>query len=1274
VQVRILGELEVLDANARPIPVDGKRQRALLALLATSPSRALPTEPLIDELWADRPPANGPNAVQTVVSRLRQAIGTDHVLTRPGGYELAVDGANIDSVRFEQLADEGRRALAAGDPELAGTKLRAALGLWRGAPLAEFTDSDFARREAARLGDRRLAALEDRIDADLALGRHADVVEELGALAAEHDRRERLIAQHLLALYRCGRQAEALARYRAVAAALIEEGDAPGRGLRDLERQMLRQDPALDPPAATGGVTGTEARGGADVPVRRLVSVVYVELGELRGAAAELDPERLRAANGHIFAALGRAMELHGGVVERLPGDDAVATFGLHRSHEDDAGRAVRAAAAVVPAVATAVAALGGEPLAAPAARVGVASGELVAGADPVTGADIVRSARALARAAAPCEVLVDAVTVDLTPPGQAEYELAGGGDPAAPARFRLCAPPGELPSARPLGTAAFVNRQRECLVLDRALDAAIVERRARVVTVLGAAGIGKSRLVREFALSAADRAGLAAGRCLSYGEGTSVFALAEVVKDMVGDDVRAGLAARLATVERAEMIAARVAAAVGAGAQGGPAEEIQWAVRRLLERVAGDRPLVVVLDDVHWAEPWLLDLVEYLAAFAAAPILVVACARPDLLDLRPEWARPGVPGELVELESLSAAHTRELVTGLLAGRSAPAGAAEHIASRSDGNPLFAEQVVALEVARDFAASGALPRTLRSLLQQRIDSLAPDEREVLARAAVEGVVFHRSALAALADDQPDAGETAAAMALMRKGFITTAQPELPGEDAFRFHHVLLRDAAYEALPKERRARMHVRYADWMERGYPDFHELIGHHLREAWRALGDLGADAAARAALGGRAAAELVLAADFASLRSALPAAAGLLRQAAEMLPKRSRERVHVMVGLGDVLLTSGRLEETEQTLAEAVEIARAIGDAHGAAHAAVLGLQVALQVDPDPALAQIPAVSSRAARTFRRRHDDLGMCRVHHTRALAHWFAGRCEAAGAAWVHAADAARASGAGSALPDMLAWVASSAQLGPEPVPTAIERCLRIRDETGDHPLWQAFVQRPLAHLYAMRGEFDRSRATFAECRQVLDEMSETIHSAARDREAEAALLEGDAERAERLLRESVRRLREMGDRFMLSFSASVLARSVEAQGRSDEAHELTLAAAGLAVDGDILAQVSWRVVRARILTERGEAAAGERIAREAVAFAASTDWLVGRADAAWTLGGTLRAQDRAAEADRACAEALALYERKEATVMLEACRAELGSGHARKIVLMPHVN
>jgi tetratricopeptide (TPR) repeat protein len=496
------------------------------------------------------------------------------------------------------------------------------------------------------------------------------------------------------------------------------------------------------------------------------------------------------------------------------------------------------------------------------------------------------------------------------------------------------------------------------------------------------------------------------------------------------------------------------------------------------------------------------------------------------------------------------------------------------------------------------------------------------------------------------------------MALMRKGFITRATAEVPGEDAFRFHHVLLRDAAYDAIPKQRRARMHVRLADWMEEADPDSNEVIGHHLHQAWCLMGELGVDGDDRSELGRRGAGRLQRAAGHAVGRSALPAAVGLLRHGSSMLASTDGERARMLVTLGDVLLTSGRLDEAQETLAEAGRDAHAVRDALTAAHASVLQLQVALQVDPDPALARIPAVSAGAARTFRRRGDDLGMCRVHHTRALAHWFAGHCAAAGDAWELAADHARRSGAGFALPDMLTWIASAAQLGPQPVPSAIDRCREILEETRSYPLWQAFVRRPLAHLYAMRGEFARSRAEFDRCREVLDEMSPTIHSAARDREAEAALLEGDAALAEQMLRASMRALDGMGDRFMLSLSASVLARSVEEQCRLDEAYDLTLSAEQLAVEGDILAQASWRVVRARILVERDEPAEAERLARDATALAADTDWLVGRADAAATLSRVLAASGRSHEAETAFAEALELYGRKEASVMLEACRAQ----------------
>ena len=381
---------------------------------------------------------------------------------------------------------------------------------------------------------------------------------------------------------------------------------------------------------------------------------------------------------------------------------------------------------------------------------------------------------------------------------------------------------PAAHPLARPVGPAAFVNRDAERALLAGALERAQSERRPQVVTLLGPPGIGKSRLVREFTTSLPEGTTVAVGRCLSYGESTSVFALDAVVRDLVGNDIAEGLARRLADVERGEQIADRVAIAIGAGGRGGPGEEIQWAFRRLLERIAADGPLVVALDDLHWAEPWLLDLVEYLAAFADGPIVLVALARPELLDERPSWAGPEGPGVLATLDPLSPEHTEELVAGLLADASPPPGAARRFVQQSEGNPLFAEQVVAFAIEQSFASVTALPSTLRALLQERIDRLSDDERDVLARAAIEGTVFHRQPLAALARDGADGarrrdGARAHAQGLRRPG-------------ARRARRATTRSASATSccttrptrrVPKERRARLHLRFADWLEQRDPE---------------------------------------------------------------------------------------------------------------------------------------------------------------------------------------------------------------------------------------------------------------------------------------------------------------------------------------------------------------------------------------------------------------------------------------------------------------------
>ena len=1244
VEIRILGELEVLAGDGCRVEVFGRRQRTLLALLATSPGHVVSIDSVVDALWVPTPPANEANAVQTVVSRLRRAVGDDCVATLSPGYVLRVDADDVDASRFERLADEGRRALAAGDVETAADGLRSALSLWRGSPLAEFIDADFARFEVMRLDERRLSALEDRVDADLLVGRHRDVVGELEVLATENPLRERIQAQRLLALYRSGRQADALARYRELAERLRDHhGLEPGRDLRELERQMLRQDVSLDPrtTAPPRPPPADRADDRRRASTRRLVTVVVVEVDALEERTAQVE----------LLAAVQTALERHGGVVEHLPGG-AVAAFGIERSHEDDAARALRAAAAAV-GRSKGIAATPGEGVTAPPrVAVGVASGEIVADSDWYLTAGAVNEALRLARAAPSGEVLIDATSVRLAQ-GIAEFE------PDAPrGGYRLATLPDVQPRGRPPGTTPFVNRESERARLIGVLTRAIEQRSAQLITVLGPPGVGKSRLVREFLDTIGIYATVAVGRSLSYGESTSTFTLDGVVRCLVGEQIAHGLAARLGGVERGAQIADRVAAAIGAGGRGGPGEEIQWAFRRLLETVADERPLVVALDDVHWSEPWLLDLLEYLAAFAAGPIVLVACARAELLASRPGWVGPEAPGELLALEPLSDAHTRQLVEGMLVDRGTPPGAVARITRRSEGNPLFAEQIVAFEVDHSFAAGDTVPTTLRSLLQERVDDLRPHEHDLLGRAAVEGVVFHRGSLAALAepgtmDDQ------AAALALMRKGFISPAQAQVSGDDAFRFRHALVRDAVYEALPKERRRRLHTRFANWLEDIAPD-HAILGHHLRAAWLYANELREAEETRRELGSRAAAHVVSAAEAAVARSALPAAAELFRQAAEMLPTSAPERTKALVELGSTLLTTGQLEGTREALESAWEASRTSGDAVGEAYADVLGLQLQLQVEADAALVRIPGATGSAARTFRRYHDDLGMFRVHHTRALAHWFACRCQAACDDWMRAASHARRSGRAGIVPEnILAWVASALHQGPEPVPSAIERCEELLGETRNYPLKQAAVRRQLGVLYAMDGEFGRAHAAFEESERLFEEMGNTVHSAARDREADAAMLEGDELRAERLLRESIERLEAMGDRLHLPVILGLLARALLAQGRVDEADALTSTTEQLAAHYDVSAQVSSRATRARILAQRGEAEEAQRIARKATELAAESDWLLGRADAAESLAVAYAAAGRDADAYQASVDALSLYEQKGARVLADAARAAL---------------
>ena len=525
-------------------------------------------------------------------------------------------------------------------------------------------------------------------------------------------------------------------------------------------------------------------------------------------------------------AELRAILERHGGTVEKFVGDAAMAVFGLPQVHEDDALRAVRATVEMRDAVAT----LGLE------VRIGVNTGEVVAGTgETLATGDAVNVAARLEQAAEAGEVLIGSVTERLVRDAvrtEAVEPLVVKGKQEPVVAFRVLGLVDEVPAfTRPID-APFVGRRDELEELERALALAVETRTPQLATIVGAPGIGKSRLARE--LLGRVQARVVVGRCLPYGEGITYWPLQEIASQV--GDVRAALQG----VSDAELAAIRVEAALGVTDTPVSPEEIAWGVRRLFEALAVQGPLVVVFDDIHWAEPTFLDLIEYVASFVHdAPMLVLCTARPDLFDVRPTWTAPKPSATLVTLRALSENDSETLVERL---GDLPEHARERIVQAAEGNPLFVEQLVAMQAENGDELE--VPPTLQALLAARIDRLGEQERAAAQSGSVEGRLFHRGAVAALVPE-PERGEVGAhLLSLVRKELIRPDRATLPGDDAFRFGHILIRDAAYDAIPKRQRAALHERYADWLETRLGDDapDEVVGYHLEQAYRYGVELGA------------------------------------------------------------------------------------------------------------------------------------------------------------------------------------------------------------------------------------------------------------------------------------------------------------------------------------------------------------------------------------------------------------------------------------------------
>jgi class 3 adenylate cyclase len=545
---------------------------------------------------------------------------------------------------------------------------------------------------------------------------------------------------------------------------------------------------------------------------RKTVTVLFCDVTGSTALGESTDPEALRALLARYFERMKGIVEAHGGGVEKFIGDAVMAVFGVPQVHEDDALRAVRAAVEMRAAL----------PELGVQARIGVNTGEVVTGTEErlATG-DAVNVAARLEQSAQPGEILIgeetlrlvrDAVSAEPVEP----LELKGKAEPV-PA-FRLLSAEGELQRRH---DAPMVGRQAEVRQLRAAYEQAVRDRCCQLFTIVGDPGVGKSRLVAE-ALSDID-APVVRGRCLPYGEGITYWPVVEVLKQLDGRPTDARAAETIGSLLRESDLPTS-------------AEEIAWAFRKLLEEQA---PLIVVVDDFHWAEETLFDLVEHVALLAGAPILLVCISRPELSDRRPAW-----PVSL-RLDPLAEADVEELLpTGISTDLR------ERITHAAGGNPLFVAEMVAM--AEEEGADVAVPPTLQALLAARLDQLENAERSVLERGAVEGELFHRGSVQALAPEEPQV--TPRLAALVRKALIRPDTSQLPGDDGFRFRHLLIRDAAYDALPKATRAELHERFALWLEEHgaeLVELDEIVGYHLEQASRyraELGQPGADLAERA------------------------------------------------------------------------------------------------------------------------------------------------------------------------------------------------------------------------------------------------------------------------------------------------------------------------------------------------------------------------------------------------------------------------------------------
>jgi class 3 adenylate cyclase/tetratricopeptide (TPR) repeat protein len=1023
---------------------------------------------------------------------------------------------------------------------------------------------------------------------------------------------------------------------------------------------------------------------------RKTVSIVFCDVVGSTLMGDELDPETVRSVMSRFFDQMRSALERHGGTVEKYIGDAVMAIFGIPKLHEDDALRALRAAADMRSGLISLNEDLERTIGVSITTRTGVSTGEvLVSGSatGPGVVGDAVNVAARLQQAAPPGEILLgrdtyqlvrDSVLVDEA----SSLVLKGKRLPVTAYRLiditNVSEPPRRV-------APTLVGRSDELSRMAATFNLAVTDRACRLFTVIGAAGAGKSRLASEFVASINHAAVAVRGRCLPYGDGITFWPVAEAVRQLAGIEVdddleiaRSKLEALSRGAEGSALLFDRVAAATGLADVTAGIQETFWAIRRLFEHVARERPLVLIFDDLQWAEPAFLDLLDYLLRSCRdAPILVLGLARSELLEERSEWAARVPNATMFHLPPLADDETRDLIDELLQGDDLAGGLRERISDLGSGNPLFVVEMFKMlrddglltvratdpgEPSKEVASS-IVPPTIHALVGARLDRLSAEERSVIHGAAVMGKVFSWGAVLDLVSDELRPRVGPILQSLVRRELIAPERAVFVGEDGFGFHHLLIQEAAYRQTPKEQRARLHLRFAGWLERTAGDRmgenEEILAYHLEQAARYRVELGRYDDRTDALVGRASATLASVGRRASARGDISAARSLIGRAHELLPPGDPRRLPLVPEFGQVLIETGEFPRAGRLLVDAVDGARERGDHGLEAHVQIVSLLLKEFTEPEHRSEEALSTLESVIPVLDDLGDDLGLARAYRLLGEVHFARSSYADADRAFERAIDHARKAGADYEEAQSLRLYAGSGLYGPASADEVMSRCEQIMEISRGNPMAEAGAMRSMGVLNAMRGRIDEGRELVRQSAQVLEDHGLKLRATfVSEATGFIETLAGDHAAAERALRTAHDEVSKLGELGYQATAAASLAHAICAQGRFEEAEEFCRIAREIGAEDDFATQVLWRSAQAKVLSARGDHAEAADLARAAVELAEGTDDTNMCADSLMDLATVLAPLGDSAERLDALRRARELYERKGNVVSAGAARRQ----------------